>query len=146
MHCQRLTYTRFNSAQAVECSLEFVNLAIESVNAWVTIIAFFPSCNSESSSAVETFNHSTDVFHWFIALQLRSLQLQTLGLIIMAIAVPVCFFILIISAFTSQSRDGRLVVEENEAFSIAKTILFWCVMNFIALAILNIRRELWTVY
>lgn len=76
-------------------------------------------------------------FTSLVAIQIRSLQLQSIGLVISLIAVPVCLLILIISAFGSESRDGRLVVDENHAFRFAQTVFLWCIANFVVLGILS---------
>lgn len=75
------------------------------------------------------------IFTALVALQLRFVQLRTLGVVISLLSVPLLFVIMMISAFTSESKNGYLAIHENELFRFCKTVFLLSLLNLLVLMV-----------
>ena len=78
------------------------------------------------------------VFTLLVALQIRFLQLLSIGVLISLLVVPISFTIMMISAFGSESENGYLAVHNNSVFQFRKQILMFGFLNLFILLFLSL--------
>ncbi len=66
-----------------------------------------------------------------VALQIRLVQLRSIGTAISLLCVPVSFLIMMFSAITSESENGYLAVHKNSLFRFCKRVLLLSLLNML---------------
>ena len=75
------------------------------------------------------------IFTAMVALQIRFLQLRWVGVFISLLCILFAFASMMISAFTSESKDGCLAIQTNSFFQFWKTVLLLGLLNLLILLV-----------
>ena len=75
------------------------------------------------------------IFTAMVALQIRFLQLRWVGVFISLLCILFAFASMMISAFTSESKDGYLAIQTNSFFQFWKTVLLLGLLNLLILLV-----------